>query len=32
MAPDKLIRLNEIAQRNWTRPLDDRIGISHEAL
>lgn len=32
MAPEKIARLNEIAQRRWTRTLDDRIGISHEEL
>ncbi len=30
MAPEKLVRLQEIAARTWTRTLDDRIGISHE--
>jgi HD-GYP domain-containing protein (c-di-GMP phosphodiesterase class II) len=30
MAPDKVARLKEIAQRTWTRTLDDRIGIAHE--
>jgi HD-GYP domain-containing protein (c-di-GMP phosphodiesterase class II)/HAMP domain-containing protein len=30
MAPEKITRLKEIAQRTWTRTLDDRIGISHE--
>ena len=32
MAPEKIVRLNEIARRSWTRTLDDRIGISHEEL
>ncbi|HVT50435.1 MAG TPA: GAF domain-containing protein, partial [Dongiaceae bacterium] len=32
MAPEKIERLKEIAQRTWTRTLDDRIGISHEEL
>ncbi|MCB5197045.1 HD domain-containing phosphohydrolase [Deefgea salmonis] len=30
MAEDKIVRLNAIAQRQWLRTLDDRIGISHE--
>ena len=30
MAPEKLVRLQGIAARTWTRTLDDRIGISHE--
>jgi HD-GYP domain-containing protein (c-di-GMP phosphodiesterase class II) len=30
MAPEKIERLAEIAQRTWTRTLDDRIGVSHE--
>jgi HD-GYP domain-containing protein (c-di-GMP phosphodiesterase class II)/HAMP domain-containing protein len=32
MAPEKIVRLNEIARRTWTRTLNDRIGISHEEL
>jgi HD-GYP domain-containing protein (c-di-GMP phosphodiesterase class II)/HAMP domain-containing protein len=32
MAPEKIVRLNAIARRTWTRTLDDRIGISHEEL
>jgi HD-GYP domain-containing protein (c-di-GMP phosphodiesterase class II)/HAMP domain-containing protein len=32
MAPEKAERLKEIAQRTWTRTLDDRIGISHEEI
>ncbi|GAA5185124.1 metal-dependent phosphohydrolase [Niveibacterium umoris] len=30
MAPDKIERLRQIAQRTWLRTLDDRLGISHE--
>ncbi len=30
MAPEKVARLKTIAQRTWTRTLDDRIGIAHE--
>jgi len=30
MAPEKVARLKTIAQRSWTRTLDDRIGIAHE--
>ena len=30
MAPEKVARLKAIAQRTWTRTLDDRIGIGHE--
>ena len=30
MAPEQLQRLRRIAQRTWTRTLDDRIGISWE--
>jgi len=30
MAPEKVARLKAIAQRTWTRTLDDRIGIAHE--
>jgi len=30
MAPERVERLNEIAAIQWTRTLDDRIGISHE--
>lgn len=30
MAPEKIARLKEIAQRTWLRTLDDRIGIAHE--
>jgi len=30
MSPDRLERLQDIAQRTWTRTLSDRIGISHE--
>ena len=29
MAPDKIERLNRIAQRTWTRTLSNRIGISY---
>jgi len=32
MADDKIERLNKIAERTWTRTLDDRIGISWEEL
>ncbi|MES2105465.1 MAG: HD domain-containing phosphohydrolase [Pseudomonadota bacterium] len=32
MAPEKLLRLQDIAQRTWMRTLDDRIGISWEEL
>ncbi|HUI18554.1 MAG TPA: HD domain-containing phosphohydrolase [Alphaproteobacteria bacterium] len=30
MAQKDLVRLREIAKRQWTRTLDDRIGLSHE--
>jgi HD-GYP domain-containing protein (c-di-GMP phosphodiesterase class II) len=30
MADDKIERLNQIADRSWTRTLDDRVGISWE--
>ncbi len=30
MAPEKVERLKQIAQRKWIRTLDDRIGIAHE--
>jgi len=30
MSPDRLERLQDIAQRTWTRTLPDRIGIGHE--
>jgi HD-GYP domain-containing protein (c-di-GMP phosphodiesterase class II) len=30
MAPEKIERLRHIAQRTWTRTLDDRIGLSQE--
>ena len=30
MAPERIERLKTIAARNWTRTLDDRIGLSHE--
>jgi HAMP domain-containing protein len=30
MAPEKIDQLKEIAQRTWTRTMDDRIGIYHE--
>jgi HD-GYP domain-containing protein (c-di-GMP phosphodiesterase class II) len=32
MADEKIERLNKIAERTWTRTLDDRIGISWEEL
>ena len=32
MADEKIERLNEIANRTWTRTLDDRIGVSWEEL
>ncbi len=32
LAPEKIERVKEIAQRTWTRTLDDRIGISHEEM
>lgn len=32
MAPEKIERLQEIAQRTWTRTLDDRLGTSHEEM
>lgn len=32
MAPDKLERLSQIANRTWKRTLDDRIGLSWEEL
>jgi len=30
MAPERLARLQRIAERTWLRTLDDRLGISHE--
>ena len=30
MAPEKIERLQRIAQRTWLRTLDDRAGVSHE--
>ncbi len=30
MADERIERLKEIAQRQWTRTLDDRLGIAHE--
>ncbi len=30
MAPDRIERLRQIAERTWMRTLDDRLGISHE--
>ena len=30
MSDDKLARIEKLAQKTWTRTLDDRIGISHE--
>ncbi len=30
MAPDKIARIKQIAERSWTRTLPDRIGISHD--
>ncbi|MEE9317763.1 MAG: HD domain-containing phosphohydrolase [Rhodospirillales bacterium] len=30
MAPERIERVNEIANIKWTRTLDDRIGLSHE--
>ncbi|BBB65525.1 metal-dependent phosphohydrolase [Undibacterium sp. YM2] len=30
MAPDKIARIRQIAERSWTRTLPDRIGISHD--
>ncbi|CCQ74636.1 HD family phosphohydrolase [Magnetospira sp. QH-2] len=32
MAPEKVDRLKEIAQENWTRTLDDTLGLAHEEL
>lgn len=32
MAPDKVERLKQIAAQEWTRTLDDRLGLSHEEL
>ena len=32
MAPDKIERLKQIAQRRWQRTLDDRMGISEQEL
>lgn len=32
MADDKVERVKEIAKRQWTRTLNDRIGIAHEEL
>ena len=32
MAEDKIERIKRIAKRQWTRTLDDRLGISHEEL
>lgn len=30
MAPEKITRLQQIAQRTWRRTLSDRVGIAHE--
>lgn len=30
MAPERIERLNRIAERTWTRHFDDRAGLSHE--
>lgn len=30
MAEDRIERVHEIARRQWTRTLDDRLGVSHE--
>lgn len=30
MAPERIERLQEIAEQRWTRHFDDRLGISHE--
>lgn len=32
MAPEKMERLAQIAERTWQRTLDDRAGVSHEEL
>lgn len=32
MAPERMDRLDEIAQETWTRTLSDRLGIGHEEL
>jgi HD-GYP domain-containing protein (c-di-GMP phosphodiesterase class II) len=32
MAPDKVERLKQIAQRSWLRTLDDRLGVSRDEL
>ncbi|GAB3130131.1 hypothetical protein GCM10027256_35070 [Novispirillum itersonii subsp. nipponicum] len=32
MAPDKVERLKQIGAQEWTRTLDDRLGLSHEEL
>lgn len=32
MAEDRVERVKQIAQRQWTRTLDDRLGVSHEEL
>ena len=32
MAPEKIERLKQVAERTWTRTLDDRVGLSHEEL
>lgn len=32
MTPERVERLQQIARRNWTRTLDDRLGLSREAL
>ena len=32
MAPEKVARIRAIAQRTWTRTLDDRLGLSHVEL
>lgn len=32
MAEDRIERVKQIAQRQWTRTLDDRIGVAHEEL
>jgi len=32
MAPDRIARVEEIAEIEWTRTLDDRLGVAHEEL
>ncbi len=32
MAPERIERLQQIAERSWTRTISDRIGLSHEEI